>query len=263
MMQLSRDKETYQQEVYGIVGIQGAEYIPKKLIAASEARAPVTEQFNPPHIWIAIDPASHGSSEMGILAFGMTSFGVHVILGMSSVNVHRCQTSEVQLIIHDLLKQLRQHPLIDVDCVFIPIIECNNNEILSMSLLRVFESYGPIHIPFIEERFKTDISHGIGIWTTRENKMAAIQCTYQAYFDGRICYAEQISVADRTSFHVRARPRTSKDLISLLGSQLHALKDQADGTVSGKDMGPDDIACAMLIGIYWSQVVRAIFAEEA
>jgi hypothetical protein len=106
-------------EVYGVLGTGGSEYIPKKLVQAAQARRRVSEQFDPAHCWVAIDPASHGTSELGISAFGLNESGVHVILGLASVNVSRCQTSEVQLVIHQMLSRLREHPLLNAGTVFV------------------------------------------------------------------------------------------------------------------------------------------------
>jgi hypothetical protein len=66
-------------------------------------------------------------------------------------------------------------------------------------------------------------------------------------------------MADRTAFHTRSRPATRAGLISTLSAQLRAFTDQPDGTVSGKHLGNDDLACALIIGIYWSACARALF----
>jgi hypothetical protein len=128
-----------------------------------------------------------------------------------------------------------------------------------MSLMRVFEQYGPVSIPWTDTNFPCAITHGVGVWATRENKMSSLQLCYQCYFDGRIAYAKELCVADRTAFAPRARAQDGESLIELLGTQLRAMKDQKDGTVSGKDLGCDDLACALLLGIYWSMCARAVY----
>lgn len=261
MRLLSKDGDSFEAEVYGIVGSFN-EFIPRKLITAAENRAPVNEPFDPAHIWIAIDPASHTGSEMGIVAFGLNEFGVHVILGLANVKLDRSATSEVQIVVRAMLRGLREHPLIGPDPVFVPIIECNNNDVLANSMLSVFEPYGPIYMPFERENFRISITPGIGVWMSKPNKLTAIMLAYQAYFDGRISFAEHVVVADRDSFHPKTVPRKQQDLIALLGAQLNAMRDQPDGSVSGKDAGSDDVACAFLLGIYWSQIVRAKLAEQ-
>ena len=262
MMGLVRDSNTFAMEVYGVLGLGNSDYIPAKLVDSAVARARVSAPFHPTHVYVAIDPPSHGISEMGIFAFALNEDGVHVVLGLSSTRMEKCQTSEVQLIVHMMLAGIRAHPLVPESCVMIPIVECNNNEFLSMSLLRCFENYPPTHMPWEADNFPSCISPGIGIWMTRENKQAAIQCVYQAYLDGRVCFSAAVHVADATAINKRARVSTQDELIYKLGAQLKALKDQPDGTVSGKHLGPDDLAISMLIGVYWSMCCRAVFAQH-
>ena len=259
MMNLVTDKDTFQMEVFGVISAGNEQYIPSKLIDAAIAREPVSTPWHPAHVWIAVDPASHGKSELALVAFAMTPDGVHVIIGLAAVNVGKCQTSEVQLVMHMFLDGIRKSPLIPPSAVLIPIIECNNNEILSMSILRTCERYPPVTIPWTEEHFDKGISPGIGIWMTHDTKMAGIQTTYQALLDGRITFAKDLVVADRTAFHARARPATRAGLLTTLASQLRSFADQPDGSVSGKHLGNDDLACAIIIGIYWSACARALF----
>jgi hypothetical protein len=261
MLSLVADKETYQMEVYGILSGAGKEYLPLRLLNAAAERERVYTPFFPDFVWIAIDPASHGVSDFAGIAFAMTPVGVHVVVGMFNINMNRCQTSEVQMVLHQFAERVRAHPLIHAACTLVPIIECNNNEILAMSMLRVFETYGPVYVPWESTRFDIGISHGIGVWMTHDNKMAAIQCTYQAFLDGRVSFAEELVVADRTAFAPRSESTDPAVLVAKLVRQLSVFQDQQDGTVSGKHVGNDDLACAFLLGVYWSLSARASFME--
>jgi hypothetical protein len=257
MANLVADRETYQAEVYGVMLGAGAEYIPTKLIEAAVARERVTTPFMHTHVWVAIDPPAHGTSELGICAFAMNESGVHVILALCAVNMARAQTTEVQMVLHQLLGRLRVHNLVRHNVIITPIIECNNNEILVMSLLSVFHQYPPIEVPFTEENFSTAITDGIGVWMTQENKQASIQVVYQALFDGRVSFAENLVVADRTAFVPTSMVVDPAHLIKKLSTQLRAMQDQPDGTISGKHLGCDDLACALMLGFYWSLCARA------
>ena len=261
MLSLVADKETYQMEVYGILSGAGKEYIPLRLLEASVSRARVERAWQPDFVWVAVDPASHGVSDFAGVAFVLTDEGVHVVVAMFNINMNRCQTTEVQMVLHQFGERIRSHPLVPSSSTLVPIIECNNNEILAMSMLRVFEAYGPVYVPWQTDRFAISISHGIGVWMTQENKMAALQCTYQAFLDGRVSFAEPLYVADRTAFAPRSEQTDPATLINKLVRQLSVFQDQADGTVSGKHVGNDDLACAMLLGIYWSLSARASFIE--
>ena len=176
--------------------------------------------------------------------------------------MNRCQTTEVQHVLHQFLGRLRGHALVDKNCTVVPIIECNNNEILAMSMLRVFEAYPPVYVPWEKELFDTGISPGIGVWMTHANKMGAIQCSYQAFLDGRVTFASDLVVADRTAFAPRSAETLAKDVQAKLCQQLSVFQDQPDGTVSGKHLGNDDLACAFLLGLYWAMCLRASIAND-
>jgi len=262
MLSLVANKDTYQMEVYGVLGGSGTEYIPFKLVDAALARETVSNPFQTDHIWLAIDPASHGVSDFAAIAFVLTHDGVHVIIGGFSINMNRCQTTEVQLVMHAFLKKIRQHPFVTSDTMLVPIIECNSNEILAMSILTVCKIYSPVFVPWDAESFDTGISPGIGVWMTHENKMAAIQCLYQCFLDGRISFATQFVVTDRSAFVSNTSEMLPGTIKNMLREQLVALQDQPDGSVSGKHLGNDDVACAMLLGIYWSMCARSLMLSQ-
>ena len=59
----------------------------------------------------------------------------------------------------------------------VPVIEANNNSILSLSLLNVFKSFPPMSMPFLERHFAKAIIDNVGVLTTEENKHAMLQLT--------------------------------------------------------------------------------------
>lgn len=212
-------------------------------------------------MWVAIDPASHGVSDFAGCAFTINESGVHTIIGMFNVNMNRCQTTEIQYVVHQFLQRIRS--IVPPSSTLVPIIECNNNEILSMSILRVFESYGNFIVAFEKERFESCITPGVGVWMTHSNKMGAIQCAYQAFLDGRVCFSKGMVVADRTAYVASANGMTTSEVKAIFAKQLSSMQDQTDGKISGKHAGNDDLACAFLIGIYWAMAVRASWQEES
>ena len=261
MAALAANKETFQMEVYGIISGTGNEYIPRKLIDASLHRALVEDLGEVSHVWVAIDPASHGVSDFAGCAFTVNDSGMHTIIGMFNVNMNRCQTTEIQYVVHQFLQRIRGH--VPASAILVPIIECNNNEILSMSILRVFESYGNFIVAFEKERFDSCITPQVGVWMTHSNKMGAIQCAYQAFLDGRVCFSKDMVLADRTAYVASANCMTVAELKGMFAKQLSSMQDQPDGKISGKHAGNDDLACAFLIGIYWCMAVRASWQEES
>jgi hypothetical protein len=92
---------------------------------------------------------------------------------------------------------------------------------------------------------------------TQENKQAGVQLVYQCLFDGRVSFARDLAVADRTSFVRTSQATDGEYLIKKLATQLRSLQDQPDGTISGKHLGPDDLATSLMLGFYWSMCARA------
>ena len=152
--------------------------------------------------------------------------------------------------------------MIAASTILVPIIECNNNEILSMSLLRVFEQYGQVTIPWTEDNFDICISHGIGVWMTHENKMASIQSMYQALIDGRVVFAADMAVADKTAFIPNAPPLQRQGCSSRCGLRS-SRQCRINRTVPcrASTWENDDLATATMQGVYWSLCARAAFAR--
>jgi hypothetical protein len=76
----------------------------------------------------------------------------------------------------------------------------------------------------------------LGVWTTAENKSAAVQLCFQCLFDGRLAFAEKLVVADRTAYIKSSQPAEPESLINKLSTQLRSLADQPDGTISAKHL---------------------------
>jgi len=253
-------REDFATEVYGVLAGTVPSYVPKELLKAAVQRERHRAVGAHSLLWVGIDPASHGVSDMGMCAFVVSSEGMHIVAGLASVNVSRCQTTEVQAIVADFLRGLREgSPVVGRHTQIVPIIECNNNEILAMSILRTFQDFGPVWMPFTDDRFAACISSGIGVWTTHENKMAGIQSVYQALLDGRVTFAGPMVTVGARAYRARARAVEPETAVELLAEQLYAIQDQPDGTVSGKTMsgGKDDLAMAFIMAVFWSLSVRA------
>ena len=238
-------KATFAQEVFGVLSEKNDTYFPAPLVRASLGRR---VPFAPADtLWVSIDPASHGVSNLGILAFSVNGTGLHIIHGLCGVNVHRCQMEQLSAIVRQFMHRLRAlHP----HATIIPIIETNNNEIAAMTLL---QAVGPCEMPFTRDRFETYISPDIGVVTTNVVKLAAVQQTYLLILNGGIAVSEQMIVADRTAFESRAPTFTPDELLTELGAQLIRFQDQPNGTVSGKTThgDNDDMAMCLLLGVYW------------
>ena len=142
----------------------------------------------------------------------------------------------------------------------VPIVECNNNEILARTLLECFKPFGPILMPFVKSNFQTCISPGVGVWLTQTVKMAMIQTTYQALLDNTVRFSGQFVTSGRAAFDPRAPLLNYNDQIELLLTQMGQFKDQPDGKISGKTPAGDndDLAIAAMMCIYWSFLIRSL-----
>ena len=253
----------FETEVYGVLGADTHYYIPKKDI--DKARK-LPRQFRDPglsaidNVYVAIDPASHEKSDMGIAAMLITERGEKLFLGASSIHMEKCMVQECQRVIQNFLTRLRQHSFVEPTMPIVPIVECNNNEILARSLLESFKPFGPIYMPFVRPNFHTCISPGVGVWLTHSIKMAMIQTTYQAILDNTLRFAGNFVVAGRNAFDHRAPLVNYNEQIELLLSQLGQFKDQPDGKISGKTAAGDndDLGIAAMMCIYWSFLIRSL-----
>lgn len=259
----SSHEKDFATEVYGVLGNDSHYYIPQKDI---ERISNLPRQFRNPgidpqeNIYVSIDPASHQKSDMGIAAMVVTERGEKLFLGASSVPMQKCMVTECQQVITSFLRQLRMHSFVESTMPIVPIVECNNNEILARSLLEAFKPFGPLMMPFVRSNFKTCISEGVGVWITQTVKMAMIQTSYQAILDNSLIFAGQFVVTGRSAFEARAPLVNYNEQIELLLTQLGQFKDQPDGSISGKTPagGNDDLAISAMMSIYWSFLIRSL-----
>lgn len=252
-------------EVFGVMQTERNSFLPMKLIEACMRDRRAVEPPVPPGppgapltVWIGIDLAGHTKSEMGLVAI-VGGSGKIVVIGSASVPCGMCEVIELQMVVREFLKRVRAHPWIHKDSILVPVIECNLNEVVAMSMKAVFESSKPYFMPFTTERFRALITPGVGVWTTEDTKMASIQCTYQALLDGQLFIAETTVTVGRDAFDNRAKCDTADDAIDMLQAQLIQFRADDRGKVTGKtaDGQNDDIGMAFLLALYWRLCVMA------
>ena len=265
----------YQAEVFGVMQPEGSRYFPAKIVDSIFLRRALLET-NPIHlkktrIFVAIDPASHHRSCMGISALLYGAEGQLVFLGLASVGVQKCEAMQIKIICGSFIHRLARHPWIRQRCkttqfYITPIIECNNNEVLAQSILDAIGSAaGPasfkIENPFQKEYFGTDISENLGVWTTERNKLASIQQLYGAMLDGRVFLAMGCITIGEV-YRATNTPPSIQSQRDLVAAQLKNFRDLPNGKVSGKDANTeDDLAMSVLINAYWSYCIRATMAS--
>lgn len=138
------------------------------IFKSDRVRTPVFQD-----IFVAIDPASHNSSCMGICAIGIHE-GLVYLMGLASVRLERADVLQIHKTIVRFLERLREHPAAK-KAVMLPIIEVNGNEPYAATLSQAFQESPPFRNPFTRNIFKSKVSVGIGVWTTRETKFASIK----------------------------------------------------------------------------------------
>ena len=257
--------QTFETEVYGVLRSANATYFPPKLVDAAFDRARYTGDVRPDSsdgiVWVGIDPAGHGVSDMGIAAITFRG-GQAVIVGAASVNVNRSDVPGVLALVKVFLRRLRK--LVPAPAPICPIVEVNNNEVYSHSIVRAFDEFAPIYMPFTKERFRVACFDGIGVRTTHETKMQMVQHGYLAFVEGRVVVASTIAHVSRADTMPKSAAVAPDDHLDELASQLKRFHDEEKALggkpdITSKTSGGDndDIGVAFLLALYWSACVRA------
>jgi hypothetical protein len=265
----------YQAEVFGVMQPEGSRYFPGKLVDSILIKRPLYEKnpFSGPsaNIYIAVDPASHHRSCMGISALVYGLEGQIIIMGIASVGVEKCEVLQVQMVCNSFVHRISQHMWLrqrfrNTKFLIHPIIECNNNEILAQSILESIKSASLscgfiVMNPFTKIHFGTEITEDLGVWTTDRNKLACIQQLYGAMLDGRVFIAKSACTVGET-YRASNVPPSLDSQRELLAAQLKNFRDLPSGKVTGKDANTeDDLGMSLLLNTYWSYCIRASVAS--
>lgn len=260
----------YQAEVYGVLQPDGGRYFPAKLVDTCIVNRKVIEKNiivkENAVVYVAVDPASHFRSTMGLAAITYTEDGRIIILGLSAVPVQKCEMIQIQMVIQGFIERLSRHPWFTSfnarNMRLIPIIECNNNEIVASTILVGIRASAnmcgyTVLMPFTRDYFQGNITENLGIWTTDVNKLAAIQCLYAAMMDGRVYFVKRgITVGE--IHRLNSRDPSYESQRALLATQLKNFRDEPNGKISGKTQNDeDDLAISVLMAFYWSFCIRA------
>jgi len=164
----------YEAEVYGVIRPDGSKYFPAKLVDAVVIKRKHLERSvlgKTPIIYISIDPASHMRSTMGLSAIAYGPEGQIVVMGISAVQVAKCEILQVQMVVTSFVNRVCRHPWFLTSTTkprVVPIIEFNNNEIVANSILTAIKSATQIGnymmiMPFKKAYFTTGITDNLGV----------------------------------------------------------------------------------------------------
>jgi len=146
------ERTAFNTEVLGMEEAHAAGYVPEELLTKvrTEERR-VLDKVE--RVYVAIDPASHRRSSMGLCAVCFGASGEYVLLGVASIQCSRPQLVQVQLLVKTFLKKLRAVTEL-ATAVITPIVECNGSEIYSSSLVEVFQGFPPVHNAFTKKEVR-------------------------------------------------------------------------------------------------------------
>lgn len=252
----------FEQEVYGVLRKQMGGYLPAKLVDAFVARPPNKEckagRREP--LYVGIDPPSHQSSHMGLVAVLWGADGSITCIGAAEVAALHCDTMQLQASVADFLRELRKHSWVLQYRPIVPIIETNNNSVLSLSLLNVFKRSPPMHMPFIDRYFAKNVLSNVGVITTELNKHAMLQFTFSCLLDGRLFAAVDAVTTGRVAYDLTKPRPPFASIIELVGKEFKSMRDLPDGKISGKLQSGqgDDLAMAFMMALYWGHCCRAM-----
>lgn len=164
----------YEAEVYGVIRPEGSKYFPAKIVEAIVIKRKVIERSvlpTHPIVYITIDPASHLRSTMGLSAISYGTEGQVIVIGIAAVQVAKCEILQIQMVITGFVHKVCKHPwfqLPNASPRIVPIIECNNNEIVANSILSAIRGAtvrGKVKMmmPFTRDYFSTGITENLGV----------------------------------------------------------------------------------------------------
>lgn len=270
----AKQRSAFEAEIFGVMDQDSPTYFPRKLLdyVFFEKQVVRSPRFGRnPVIYISVDPASHEVSFMGMSAAAYTTDGQVVILGAAEVSMHKCQIIQVTMCVTRFVESvlrsvlLRQYTAADIRIV--PIVECNNNEILSKDIVSAISTVAKSRgvrfaMPFLRQYFTTAITENIGIWATHTTKASGVQLLYFMMMDNRLNFAEPFVTIGDVHKKQAATPSTV-DIKKMLLEELANFHD--DGTnITGKTADTnDDVAMTVVHFAHWSMSIRATAMLES
>ena len=269
-----KNKDDFQAEVYGRLYESDQAYFPRKITEYTVLERPAMAKpvfGKNPVVYFACDPPSHMSSHMGLCAITYTTSGTVVVLGMAEISMHRCEMPQMEMCVSKFVSRVlrhacfRKHAMGDMRAV--PIVECNNNEILSAGIVVAIREtalgMGCRYImPFRKIYFATAITEDIGIWCTEGNKIEAIRELYTLMVKHQVVFIDKMVTMGPVHLLGAVDP-TVKATKELLRDELVQFKDDEKGKVSGKTSETnDDMAIAVLWAVKYSANIMLIASRE-
>lgn len=232
------ERTAFNTEVLGMEERNERGYVDERLLEALKEK-PRMSIGRVDRVFVAIDPASHRRSSMGLACVCLGGNGEHIILGVAAIPCSRPQLVEVQLIVKEFLRKMRSVPELATS-ILTPVVECNGSEIYSNSLVEVFGGFPPVVNSFTEKQL--NVSKDIGVFTSHSSKIWALTNLTAALLKNSIRISPSLFTVCENVFNSRVLPTTPEEALETAFRQLSRFRDQKDGSVSGKGSGEEDVS---------------------
>lgn len=271
MKQLGTDDETtYMSELLGEPCENAAVIFDPLLITRTFTSVPpenIIRMSTPPQgntIYVSVDPACAGPSDMGIVSFYYSTdprLGDHPIgltlLGMETVNTQRTMMDQNWQFIVDHIAHLRKlysgiTPFVQI----VPIVEAQGSQMTANTFCGMIVKHCmPCELVF-GTKGKRESSYGVP--TTADKKLLMVHRLQALLSDNQILIDEKFYTSGRRTLTGGSnKGSTGKRVLQFLAAQLRVFADDRRGGMHGKRAGQnDDLAMALMIGCFWSAMAR-------
>jgi hypothetical protein len=264
----AKQRKAFEAEIFGVMDQENPTYFPAPLVNYVFREKPTVK--NPkygdsPVIYIVVDPASHEVSFMGMSAAAYTTDGQVIILGMAEISMHKCQIVQVNMCVSRFTTKVLEHPSLRKykrsKIRVVPIVECNNNEILSKDIVLTIKTTATGNgfnytMPFSKRYFATAITENIGVWATNATKASGITLLYFLMMDNRLHFVEPFVTIGEVHKKGVKTP-TPKEIKDVVQEELIKFHDEGK-TITGKTAETNDDCAITLVHLaHWSSSIRA------
>lgn len=251
----------FETEIYGVMNTDKGHYLKSELVDLTWSLDPVQQMLVPPRspVYIGIDPPSHQKSRVGMCACMMGENGKVVVLGLAGVSMEQCDTDKLLMIVKQFVDNLVAHEFVGRRRPIIPILECNNNSVLCMSIMNMLKLHYFIRNPFVPKYFSKGVCENVGVYTTKENKQMMVLYAQELINENRIFFAKNAVTVDRRQIDGEAsKPMTFEEIKKITGQELKAFRFDPRLGISGKGVGgsADDVGMAFLLTPYNAWIIR-------
>lgn len=253
-----KQRTALMEEIYGIVAEREEGFFPDYLIKSFKAAPQASIETPIKTIWLAVDPASHQSSEIGLAAISYVR-GHVMLLGTAAVRIGKGDMKDCCNAITTFAELIVECRGLDTASV-IPIIECNHSEVVAREILDALQTKlgAKISLPWSSKKL-SHVSDGLGVWTTAKGKLASVLLTRKIISEERIRPWSGLATVCDSVFEGSLRvPISPEEAFETLCEQLGAFRDHPDGSINGKEGGAaqDDQAMALLMCIHWADTIK-------